>query len=132
MNHLNELYELLTGAGLFSAGAIAGILVPILTAAAMRRWCDRAPLLTRAATLVAAVPVSLFVILILAAPPAASGWGFVIGFVVFAVFSLPTWLVLLGVVWLVLFMRLRRSTPPVDALPIGVQASTVATGAGAS
>jgi hypothetical protein len=131
MNHLNELYELFTGAGLFSAGAVAGIVVPILTAAAMRRWWGRARLLTRAATLVAALPASLFVLLILVAPPASSGWDFVVGFVLFAVFSLPTWLVFLGVGWLVLFIRCRRCAPPTHARPEAVDGHTLNTGAGA-
>lgn len=125
MNHLNALYSLLTDAGSFSAGVIAGILVPLLTAAAMRRWWDRTRPLTRAATIVASIPTLVFAVLLVVAPPAASGWSFVIGFVLFAMFSLPTWLALLGVVWLVLVIKRRFSVPTVDALPAEVHASTV-------
>lgn len=132
MDHLNALYKLFAASGMFTAGVTAGLVMPIVTAAGLRWWSDRTRPLTRAAAIVAALPTLVFTVLLFLAPPAASGWDFVVGFFLFGLFSLPTWLVLLTVVWLMLVMKRRLSGHSMHALPAEVRLSTVHAGGGAS
>lgn len=128
MDHLIVLYEFFTRAGLFSAGMIAGLVVPFITAAALRRWLQQKPRLTRAASIVAPLPALVFVVLLFLAPPAASGWDFVIGAILFALFSVPAWLVLLAAAWLVPVVKPWFWRRPMHGLPPEVLETTMHAG----
>ena len=128
MDHLIALYEFFTRAGLFSAGMVAGLAVPFITASVLRRWLYKKPRLTRAASIVAPLPALAFVVLLFWAPPAAGGWDFVIGAILFALFSLPAWLVLFAIAWLVLVVKPWFWRPPAPTRTAEVD--TTATHAG--
>ena len=65
-----------------------------------------------------------FVVLLIVAPPATSGWDFLVGAIVFALFSLPTWLVLFGTVWLLLVVKPWFLRPPVELSPAATSTTT--------